>query len=68
FAIECAKLNPKSILGIDISDGMMDVGREKLKKLKLDSLIVLKNGNAESINLPTDSIDAIVVGFGVISV
>lgn len=65
FAIECAKLNPKSILGIDISDGMMEVGREKLKKLKLDSLIVLKNGNAESIKLPTDSIDAIVVGFGV---
>lgn len=65
FAIECAKLNPESIIGIDISDGMMKYGREKLKKLKLDSVITLKNGNAENIAFPDDSFDAIVVGFGV---
>ena len=65
FAIECARLNPQLILGIDISDGMMQFGREKLVKLKLDSLITLKNGNAETFDMPDNSFDAIVVGFGV---
>jgi len=65
FAIECAKLNPESIIGIDISEGMMKYGREKIKKLKLDSVISLKNGNAETIFFPDNSFDAIVVGFGV---
>ena len=65
FAIECAKLNPESIIGIDISDGMMKYGREKIKALKLDSVISLKNGNAETIFFPDNSFDAIVVGFGV---
>jgi demethylmenaquinone methyltransferase / 2-methoxy-6-polyprenyl-1,4-benzoquinol methylase len=65
FAIECAKLNPESVIGIDISDGMMQYGREKLKSLKLDSMISLKNGNAETIFFPDNSFDAIVVGFGV---
>jgi demethylmenaquinone methyltransferase/2-methoxy-6-polyprenyl-1,4-benzoquinol methylase len=65
FAIECAKLNPEKITGIDISEGMMQMGREKLKKLKLDRLIQLEYGNAETVNFPDNSFDAIVVGFGV---
>lgn len=65
FAIECAKLDPEKIIGIDISDGMMQFGREKLKKLKLDSLITLENGNAETVAFPDNTFDAIVVGFGV---
>lgn len=65
FAIACAELNPKKITGIDISEGMMKVGREKLRKLKLDQLITLQHGDAESVSLPDNSYDAIVVGFGV---
>lgn len=65
FAIECAKLGPEKIVGIDISEGMMQFGREKLKKLKLDSLITLELGNAETVAFPDNSFDAIVVGFGV---
>lgn len=65
FAIECAKLNPESIIGIDISEGMMKYGREKLTKLNLDSIISLKSGNAETVSFPDDTFDAIVVGFGV---
>lgn len=65
FAIECARLKPESIIGIDISDGMMKFGQNKLKKLKLDSLISLKNGNAETVAFPDNYFDAIVVGFGV---
>lgn len=65
FAIECAGLHPQSIVGIDISEGMLNVGREKLKKLKLDTIISLEYGNAETVLLPDNSFDAIVVGFGV---
>ncbi|MGZ3920922.1 MAG: bifunctional demethylmenaquinone methyltransferase/2-methoxy-6-polyprenyl-1,4-benzoquinol methylase UbiE [Bacteroidia bacterium] len=65
FAIECAKLNPDKITGIDISEGMMQVGREKIQKLGLGKLITLEAGNAETISYPDNSFDAIVVGFGV---
>ena len=65
FAIECASLQPQKILGTDISEGMMQVGKEKLKKLKLDQLISLEYGNAETMDLPDNSFDAVVVGFGV---
>lgn len=65
FAIECNKLNPKTIIGIDISEGMMKFGREKLVKQQLDKKITLQYGDAETCDLPSNSIDAIVVGFGV---
>ncbi len=65
FAIACTKLNPVKIIGIDISEGMMKFGREKLKKLNLDKLIDLKSGDAETVDFPYNSFDAITVGFGV---
>jgi demethylmenaquinone methyltransferase / 2-methoxy-6-polyprenyl-1,4-benzoquinol methylase len=65
FAIECAKLNPKKITGVDISEGMMQFGREKLKKLELDKRISLEFGNAETLDFADNTFDAIVVGFGV---
>jgi demethylmenaquinone methyltransferase / 2-methoxy-6-polyprenyl-1,4-benzoquinol methylase len=65
FAIACAKLNPKKITGVDISEGMMHVGRQKLKHLNYDSFITLEQGNAETLSYSDNSFDAIVVGFGV---
>ncbi len=65
FAIECMKLNPSSVIGIDISEGMMKFGREKIEKLNLQHKITLQYGDAETSDLPSNSIDAITVGFGV---
>lgn len=65
FAIQAMKLNPESVIGIDISEGMMQFGREKLKKMHLENKITLKYGDAETCDLPSNSIDAITVGFGV---
>ena len=65
FAIACAKLKPKKIIGVDISEGMMSVGRNKIKALGLSDLIQLESGNAETVSYPDNSFDAIVVGFGV---
>ncbi len=65
FAIQCSKLQPKKIIGVDISEGMMKFGREKIKKASLDKLITLEYGDAETLSFPDDTFDAIVVGFGV---
>lgn len=65
FAIECAVLNPDKIIGIDISEGMMKIGREKLLKKGLDKKIVLENGSAETASYPENNFDAIVIGYGV---
>jgi demethylmenaquinone methyltransferase/2-methoxy-6-polyprenyl-1,4-benzoquinol methylase len=65
FAIECAKLKPEKIIGIDISEGMMKFGRQKIEKQNLQKLIILESGNAETVTYPDNSFDAIVVGFGV---
>jgi demethylmenaquinone methyltransferase/2-methoxy-6-polyprenyl-1,4-benzoquinol methylase len=65
FAIQCAKLHPEKIIGVDISEGMMKFGREKIKKKGLEKLITLEYGDAETLAFPDNSFDAIVVGFGV---
>lgn len=65
FAIGCMVLQPTSVIGIDISEGMMKFGREKIEKLNLQKQITLQYGDAETCDLPSSSIDAITVGFGV---
>ena len=65
FAIAAIKLNPDKIVGVDISEGMMKFGREKLQKLQLEKIISLQYGDAETCDLPENSMDAITVGFGV---
>ncbi len=65
FAIEALALNPKKIVGVDISEGMMAVGREKIKKIGKEDTITLQSG--DSVHLPFDkeSFDAIIASFGV---
>ena len=60
-----ALLKPAKITGIDISDGMLEVGREKIKKLHLNNTIELLNGDSETINFENASFDAVTVAFGV---
>ena len=58
-------LHPEKIIGIDISEGMLDFGRKKLEKLQLTQQIVLETGDSETIHYPDNSFDAITVAFGV---
>ncbi len=58
-------LKPEKITGIDISEGMLDLGRKKIKKINLDQIIELQTGDSESIHFPDASFDAISVAFGV---
>ena len=65
FAIEALKLNPKQVIAADISEGMLQVGKDKVKKKKIDHIISFELGDAENLRFENDSFDAITVGFGV---
>jgi len=58
-------LHPEKIIGIDISDGMLEVGRKKIEKAGLQQIIELLNGDSETINFDEHSFDAVTVAFGV---
>ncbi|MBI9066453.1 MAG: bifunctional demethylmenaquinone methyltransferase/2-methoxy-6-polyprenyl-1,4-benzoquinol methylase UbiE [Salinivirgaceae bacterium] len=65
LAIASLNANPERIDGIDISEGMLAVGVEKIKKKKLDHQIFLKSGDAENIPFEEQTFDAVTVAFGV---
>ena len=65
LAIEALKLNPKKIVGIDISSKMIELGCEKIKQKNLNKLIELKQGDAENLIFENNYFDAITVAFGV---
>lgn len=58
-------LKPEKITGIDISEGMLDLGRKKIEKLGLGNKIMLQKGDSETIHFNNNSFDAITVAFGV---
>ena len=58
-------LKPDHITGIDISEGMLEIGRKKVAKLLLNNHIQLVSGDSEAIKANSDSFDAITVAFGV---
>ncbi len=65
FAIACLDAVPKKVTGIDISAGMLEIGRQKIKKLNLENKIELLLGDAEHLSFSDNYFDAITVGFGV---
>jgi demethylmenaquinone methyltransferase/2-methoxy-6-polyprenyl-1,4-benzoquinol methylase len=58
-------LHPARITGIDISEGMLEIGRKKIEKLGLEKQIELLKGDSETIAFPDHTFDAITVAFGV---
>lgn len=65
FAIEALKLNPTKVTGVDISEGMLAVGKEKIKKKGLENVISLELGDSENLRFDDNFFDAYTVGFGV---
>ncbi len=65
FAIEALKLNPEKIIGIDISEGMLDQGRKKMKIKGHAHIIDMINGDSENLPFEENKFDAVVVAFGV---
>lgn len=58
-------LQPQKITGIDISAGMLEIGRKKVEKEGLSQRIELLEGDGETINFPDATFDAVMVAFGV---
>lgn len=65
FAIESLRLKPTEIIGMDISEGMLEVGREKMKKKGHDHIISMRLGDSENLPFEDNYFDALTVGFGV---
>ncbi|MFN5844615.1 MAG: ubiquinone/menaquinone biosynthesis methyltransferase, partial [Flavobacteriia bacterium] len=65
FAIESLRLNPKEIIGMDISEGMLEVGRQKMIRHGYDKVISMRLGDSEDLPFEDNYFDALTVGFGV---
>lgn len=65
FALMLAKLNPKKIIGLDLSAGMLAVGKKKVEDKNLSHLIEMVQGDSEDLPFKDNTFDAITVGFGV---
>jgi len=65
LALMMASLNPERIIGLDISSGMLEVGKRKIDKAKLSNKIEMIVGDSEEMPFKDDTFDAITVSFGV---
>lgn len=65
LAINLAETNAEKIIGLDISSGMLEIGKEKVKQKGLDSKIEMVLGDSEKMPFEDNTFDAITVAFGV---
>ncbi len=65
LAINLAETNADRIVGLDISSGMLEIGKEKIKRKNLDSKIEMVLGDSENLPFENNTFDAITVAFGV---
>lgn len=65
FALEALALNPDKIIGVDISEGMLAVGKEKMIKKGVADRIEMQLGDSEKLLFEDNKFDAVIVAFGV---
>jgi demethylmenaquinone methyltransferase/2-methoxy-6-polyprenyl-1,4-benzoquinol methylase len=65
LAISLTITSAKEIVGLDISEGMLEVGRKKISHKQLDSKINMIVGDSENLPFEDNTFDAITVAFGV---
>ena len=65
IALELAKIKDAKIIGVDISEKMLEVGREKIVAKNLSDNVVLKSGDAEDLDYSDSNFDVVTIGFGV---
>ncbi len=64
MAFELLKLNPEKVVGVDISVGMLDIGRKKIVDRKKSSQMEFLTGDSEDLQFPDNSFDIVAVSFG----
>ncbi|WP_187388182.1 bifunctional demethylmenaquinone methyltransferase/2-methoxy-6-polyprenyl-1,4-benzoquinol methylase UbiE [Seonamhaeicola marinus] len=65
LAINLAKTNASKIIGLDISSGMLEIGKEKIKSKGLNDKIEMVLGDSENMPFEDNTFDAITVSFGI---
>ena len=65
LAIALAKTNANKIIGLDISSGMLDIGKQKIIKKQLEDTIEMVLGDSENMPFEDNTFDAVTVAFGV---
>ena len=65
FAIAATKMKEVQIIGIDISEKMLEIGKNKIKQKGLENLIKLQLADSENLPFESGSFDGITAGFGV---
>lgn len=65
FAVAATMIKGVKVIGIDISEGMLEVGRKKIERKKLTDTINLIKADSENLPFENDKFDAAIVGFGV---
>lgn len=66
FAILSAKmLLPDTLIGADISEGMMEIGRQKVKNEGLEGIISFQKEDCLNLTFPSDTFEAVTAAFGI---
>lgn len=65
LAIAAMVVNPDKVVGIDIADQMLEVGRKKLAEKKLTGTITLQSGDSAALAFDSESFDAVTCAYGV---
>lgn len=64
FALATLPLQPEEVIGVDISEGMLDVGRKKITDQGITN-VRLEYGDSEQLRFENNQFDAVIVAFGV---
>jgi len=65
FALQSLDLNPDKVIGVDISAGMLDVGRKKMLSKGVDHVVEMIQADSENLPFEQNKFDAVTVAFGV---
>ena len=65
LAIEALTLKPEKVIGVDIAENMLKIGRKKIQDKNLEGLIEFKQADACSLPFGDNTFDAVIVAFGV---
>ncbi|MDL2227838.1 bifunctional demethylmenaquinone methyltransferase/2-methoxy-6-polyprenyl-1,4-benzoquinol methylase UbiE [Bacteroidales bacterium OttesenSCG-928-K03] len=65
FAIKCAQLGAREVIGIDLSPSMLEIAEKKIKNKNLDSIIHVQEGDCANLNFDDNTFDIVTIAFGV---
>ena len=65
LALESLKLKPERVVGVDISEGMLDFGRKKISKRGVAGTVTLETGDSENLRFADAEFDVTMASFGV---